>query len=465
MRWDPTAATYHYAVTCNSCGATVNDPEAPRCPECGSRLIRADDDGTQSSGSPETGPETSTRSGRHRANDKPQSLRALRDAVKPALLPGMWGQVASAAALTLLAVVGVGAVFVGVLKVYEPGFGVGRSVGWVVVRIVIAGLASLGIPIQHGAAEGAVLPLGALVAVGWVAVWAARNIVGKSPVRTTVERAVDGARMGVPFAVMIFVAALLFRIRDSGDVGADPILALLLGCLWGCLFGAIGGVLAHRRAGELLLEAVGEDSGSWMEGLRSAGVMVTVAATLAGAGVMLFVLVKLVSGDLSLSPGDVLALVFLLVMFAPNIVAGTVAFSAGAPVVFIARSFGVGVHSSVTLLGGSDPSWYLFPFLVVPVCACFFGGYMARKRNVDPARSVEVTAIGASGFAIAVGVMSYLGGIGLGRVFLGAGSLLVLRANSFAALLLSFLWGIAGGVAGWKLAERREAAAERSVSP
>jgi hypothetical protein len=100
---------------------------------------------------------------------------------------------------------------------------------------------------------------------------------------------------------------------------------------------------------------------------------------------------------------------------------------------------------------------------LIPVCACLLGGYVARKRSVDPSRSVEVIAIGACAFALAVALLAFAGGVSLDRVFLGQGSLLVLKSNPSTAFALAFLWAAVLGAAGWKLADGQTNVAEPSV--
>jgi hypothetical protein len=378
-------------------------------------------------------------------------------AVRHSLRAGGWGAAASAAALGFLAVLGVGAAFIGVLKIYDPAFGADRSPPWVLVRIVIAGLASLGIPIEQAGAEGTILPLGALAFVGWTLVWATRNTVAKSHAASAGERLVQGAKTGLPFALIAFVAAIVFRVRDFVDVGADPGLALLLGGFWGALFGAIGGATTMGKLRTVVSEVAGFPRHEVVsEGVGAAALMLITGAALASAAVLLGLIVDLAAGSgMGLSAGDALAIVFILVVFGPNIVAGTLAFATGAPVVFVAQSLGIEVFSEFSLIGwgAGGPDAYFYLLLLIPLIACLLGGYAARRRVSDPRRFLEVVGIAACVFSVLLAVLAYLGGISLDRAFLGEGNLFVMSADSAAAFFLAFLWAAAAGAAGWKVAE------------
>jgi hypothetical protein len=459
-------------MRCGSCGAKVDDPEATFCSRCGVRLERSGS-GVAEEPQPDTNIDAAAHPSSpvadHGSGGRAGGTKMVREiglAIKHSFDAGGWGPASSAAALGFLAVLGVGAAFIGVLKIYDPGFGVKKGSLWIVERIVISGLASLGIPIEQARAEGAVLALGALLLVGWVTVWAARNIVAKSRASTMSECVIQGTKVGVPLALMIFVAALAFRVRGRVDVGADPLAALVIGGVWGALFGAAGGAMAHTTFRDLVFGTAAGRPAYWHEGLAAAIVMVATATVLAGVTVLVFLIVDLAVGsDVPLRAGDALAIIFLTMAFAPNIVAGTLAFAIGAPLNFVAQSLGVGVDTSFSLLGagGQRPDWYVYPLLLIPLCACLIGGYVARKRSVDPSRSAEVIGIAACAFGLAVALLAFAGGVSLDRAFLGQGSLLVLKSNPSTAFALAFLWAAVVGAAGWKLANGQTNVAEHSV--
>jgi hypothetical protein len=461
-------------VQCQSCGTEIIDSKAAFCSRCGSPLgppegdvtakldrdelheTRAatttaddDDEGTES-----IPPEADRL---QRAAGGTKLIGEMAVAVRRSLVAGGWGLAATAAALGFLAALAVGAAFVAVLKVYDPGFGAARDPLWVLIRIVIAGLAALGIPIEQAGVQGSVLPLGALAVIAWAIIWAGRNIVTKSGAASTQERLIQGAKIGLPFAVMVFVAALVFRVRDGIEVGAEPGAAFLLGALWGSAFGAIGGV----SSGNALRSWLGRGRASsgfsvLQEGMMGAWLTLTTAAILAAAAAILFLIIDLATGsNLSLGAADAIAILFLLVVFAPNIVVGTMAFSLGAPIVFVAEALGSGLNREFSLLGwgAEGPDWFLYPLLLIPLIACLFGGYALRRRTAHASSWIEIIAIMACLFSAVLTILVYVGGISLDRAFLGEGSLLVLGADPAAVFFLSFLWAVGVGGAGWKLAE------------
>ena len=376
-----------------------------------------------------------------------------------ALRSGRWPEAASAAAMGFLAVLGVGAVFVGLLKLVDPSFGADRNPLWVLTRVVIAGLASLGIPVEEGGAGGSILPMGTLVLVAWAIMWAARAVVAAADKKGSSERALEGAKVGAPFAILCCLAALIFRLREGIDTGADPGLALVIGGVWGAAFGAAGGLLADRSArtgGRPAKEGGAPVKGTLREGLMAGATMLISAAIAAMAAALIFVIADLVTGtDLRLTAGDAVALVILLVAFAPNIALGTVAFSMGAPMQFVADSLGVGFRTDFSLFGwgASGPEWYVYFAVLIPVFACLFGGYSARRRTHHPHKMVEIIAIAAVVLSISLSFLVYIGSLSLEHGLLGPGNLLVLSPDASAVFFLSLLWSGALGVVGWKVAE------------
>lgn len=385
-------------------------------------------------------------------------------AFRRALVDGGWGRASSVAGLGFLAVLGVGAAFIGVLKIFDPSFGSGRGIPWVVVRIVVSGLASLGIPIQQVRGEGAVLPLGSLFFVAWTLVWAARNVAERSAAAVS-ERIVQGLKIGVPFALLSFVAAIVFRVRDTAEVGANPAAALLIAALWGSFFGAIGGATAGGGLRRLIASRRAAPRHRILtEGVTSGLVMVIAGSALACATVLVGLIFDLAAGsDLALSAGDALAIVFVVVVFAPNLTAGALAFSSGAPIAFVAQSLGVRVERDFSLLGwdAGGPEWYFYPLLLIPIAACLLGGYVARRRSADPRRFLEVMGIASCSFGVMVAAFAYLGGVSLDRAFLGEGNLFVLRADPGPALFMSVVWGAGAGALGWKLGEAQSSTTRR----
>jgi hypothetical protein len=369
-----------------------------------------------------------------------------------------WIEAASAASMGFLAVLGVGALFVGLLKLVEPTFGSGRSPLWVLTRVVIAGLAALGIPIESGGIGGSILPMGTLVLIAWALIWASRTVVAAGGHREGAERAIEGAKVGAPFGLLCCVAALVFRVREGLVTGADPGLALVIGGLWGAAFGALGGLLADgtaRRTGAAD-RRVARLPGLVREGLLAGTTMLVAATVVAMAAALVYVIVTVATGsELQMTAGDAAAVVILLVAFAPNIAVGTLAFSMGAPIQFVADSLGVGFRTNFSLFGwgGAGPEWYLYLAVLIPLLACLFGGYSARRRTSHPSRMIEVIGVAAGSLSLALSFFAFIGALSLERGLLGPGNLLVLAPDSSAVFFLSMLWAGIFGVLGWKVAD------------
>jgi hypothetical protein len=489
-------------MTCPSCGAEIADPDGIYCSRCGRPLGSSEGEVTERLAGPETDrdlsiPEaddgapnprpsavttdtTQTAEGTarpeptaarteetHRADVPPEdSTRSPSAAamatemvasLRRALGAGRWTEAASAASMGFLAVLGVGALFVGLLKLVDPTFGTDRSPLWVLTRVVIAGLASLGIPFEQGGAGDAILPMGTLVLVAWALIWAARTIVASRGGRRSGERALDGAKVGVPFGLLCWIAALVFRLREGVDTGVDPSLALVIGALWGGLFGAAGGLLAERSPRSTPSEDSDVDRpGPLKEGVMAGATMLLTAVVAAMAAALIFVIVNLIVGrDLRLTAGDAVAVVILLVAFAPNIAVGTLAFSMGTPVEFVADSLGVGFRTDFSLFeaGSSGPEWSLYLAVLIPLSACLFGGYAARRRTNHPHKMIEIVAVAAATLSISLSFLVYIGNLSLERVLVGQGNLLVLAPDASAAFFLALVWAGVLGIIGWKVAE------------
>lgn len=495
-------------MRCPSCGAEVADPEGVYCSRCGRPLRSSEPGAPDAPGAPpaneapsepgddasaaddvasrrrsegpratdedpvpspppetiatnevaspsDTAPiETSERAGSSRSPGAAAMATEMAGSLGRAFRSGGWPEASSAAAMGFLAVLAVGALFVGLLKLVEPSFGSDRNPFWVLTRVVVAGLASLGIPIDQGGAEGSILPMGTLVLVAWVLVWAARTVVVSGGAQGSAERAVAGAKIGAPFAILCLIAAVIFRLRDGIETGADPGLAFVIGGLWGALFGAAGGLLAGdstrstastRKWGPAVVR----------EGVVAGATMLVSAAVAAMAAALIFVILDLiVVTDVRLTPSDAVALVILLLAFAPNIAVATVAFSMGAPMEFVADSLGVGFRTDLSLFGGgSGPEWYIYFVVLIPLFACLFGGYSARRKTNNPTRIIEVIAVAAGVLSIGLSFLVYIGTLSLERGLLGPGNLLVLQPDASAVFFLSLLWAGVLGIVGWKVAE------------
>jgi hypothetical protein len=416
---------------------------------------------TSEAGEGRPGPETTSETRAPATVGATAMVGDMAHALRRSFVSGGWPQATSAAALGFASILAVGALLVVTWKLAFPDFASGASPLVVLTYIVIAGLMCLGVPVEQAGRGSSLLPLGALAVVAWVLVWAGRRYVGASGAATPKERVLEGAKLGAPLAVLCFLAAVIFRLRGE-DVAADPAIALLLGAVWGALFGAIGGLTTEGRVTDLFigrLAGVTVGSSIAREGLLAAATMLVAAATLAMAGVLAYLIVALAAGSgVEPTVGEALALLLVLAIFAPNLSAGAIAFSLGAPNLLVARSFGVGLEREVSLLGwgDADPAWYLYAALLIPLTACLLGGYVARRRAEQPGKPFEVLGVAAATFAIVLAMVVYIGTLNYSAGALGEGSLLVLRPSAGAVLLLALVWAGAAGFAGWKVAEGQD---------
>jgi hypothetical protein len=485
-------------MECPYCRKRIVDEEPVFCPRCGSRLEGAEErrdettaDGADRSASPPppqqeappapppavvtqpgtVAPETDIDEATKEQARPPSPLspppraRAgellveMTAAIRRSLAAGGWTAAVWPAVLGFLVLLTFGALFVGVVKLAEPGFGAGRSPWWALTRIVVAGLAALGVPLQQGLTESSIVPLGVLLGLGWTIAGGARQVVAGGPSVGVRERTVNGAKVGVPFGLLCFVASVIFRSTEAIDISANPIVAFLLGAFWAGLFGAIGGAMAGstpQAAARDGIAAVRSRSAVLYEGVAAGGTMLAAAAVLSMASALILIIIDLgLSADVPLTAGDAVAIVFLLIVFAPNIAVGVTGFAVGAPVEFVQDTFAGRFAGEVSLLGlgMATPDWYFYLLLLIPLAATLFGGYAARRRTGDPGRVVDVVSIAAGVFAVVLAVLVFIGTISIDRALLGRGNLLAISPRPALVLVLGFVWATALGFAGWKAAE------------
>ncbi|MPZ16123.1 MAG: hypothetical protein GEU73_17180, partial [Chloroflexi bacterium] len=135
---------------------------------------------------------------------RPEGARALRSLsadVRRGIIANGWDRVSLAALTGIAAMLAIGAVFVVMAKLIAPNFGTGKSPLWILARIGVAGLGALGIPIERGGEGTSILPLGALLFVGWFLSWATKRVVETSGALSLRERLIEGARVAIPFAL------------------------------------------------------------------------------------------------------------------------------------------------------------------------------------------------------------------------------------------------------------------------
>jgi hypothetical protein len=286
-------------------------------------------------------------------------------------------------------------------------------------------------------------------------VWASQRVVADSSADSATARAIEGAKVGAPFALMCLIAAIVFRIGEGTPLSADAGMALVVGGLWGALFGALGGLRAHgalrRAALEDLVEAQARAQ-IVREGVIVGGTMLASSVVLAAAALLVYLIIDLASGGAAdLEGGQAVLLAVVIGAFAPNLVTGVIGFSLGAPVGW-GSLFGIGPNDKLSLLGwgaGSPPA-YAYLALLIPLAACVFGGYVAWRRARGPEKMLEVLTVAAATYAVALTAAVWLGNV---EGTIGQNASFVIGPDAPAVFFLGFAWAAAAGFLGWKVGE------------
>lgn len=460
-------------MRCPNCDATILDAEALFCPRCGNPLGATEGDATT-----ELKPEPETLAMRTR-EEQPQSPKTtgpsfideFTTSLRAYLRQGAWGPLTVAAAFGFLGLLAAAAILILGAKMQYPDMGAGSDPLHALSALVIVALGILRVPIHIGDLTVSALPLGALGGVGYLTVWATARALrrrGLVDLRTSLA---EGVKLAVPFALICFLAALVFRIRaEPTPVAADAGGALLFGAIWGAAFGALGGVLAAGTLRGQVAAAMAEIRLRWefiFSGMVAGGVMLAVGMILSALAALVWVIAGLIGGGPNeFGLGEAGAAIVYLAAFAPNVIVSILAVGLGAPVEIGAQVSAagrlLGPLSEVSLFewGGGDPPWFAYLLIVIPVLAALAGGFAAH-RSVRRSGSSGVAAklmlptlvVAAATFSFVLFELAALSearlGAGLirnrgfGRVAPDAGMVLVLAA----------CWAFVVGLAGWKLAE------------
>jgi len=452
-------------VRCPSCGSDVTDDQAVFCPRCAAPLGTEEGEATARIDVDEV------TSGDTSVIDAPPTTDAIDEpspgervaAVRDKLEHTGWLDVASAAGLSFLVLLVVGACLVLAAKLDFPALGAGADLLAAFNSTVIAGLGALGIAVVIDGLSVSALPLGALGVIGAGTMWAVRSALRDDPPADLATAVRWGIRVAVPFGLLCFFFALVFRFRGRHPVSADAGMALVTGAFWGAVFGILGAVRMveplHSAAGRILGGLRARDR-AWYEGAATGSVMVVVATVLGAGAVLLWAIVALAGGepDGRFGVGDAIAYLVYLAAFLPNVIVAIITLSLGASIDVGAKvDLGgrlVGPMREYSLAswsrGDADP--ILFVLLLIPITACAAGGFFARRRASDPS-SMLVTLLTASAvFAVGLTLVAAVGELRFAGVVKGAGygavapDLISLFAFAFfASGILSF--------GGWKLAE------------
>jgi hypothetical protein len=351
-------------------------------------------------------------------------------------------------------------------KLQASALGAGSSPLAVLSAVAVLGLVSLGAPVHVGDIGVSVLPLGALAIICGAIAWAA----AKSARRAEAARIEDGARLGAMvgllFAALCWMSALVFRFEGNVPVAVDGLRAAAMGLVWGVAFGAAGGATAVQAPSALLRRA-----GSWVSrrssiahgGVRTAAAMVVRAALATGVVLVVWCVATRLGG--ASNPLDALGRVVHLIAFAPNAAVTSFALSVGAPVeAGVGAGLAAGDNTlasySISDWGAGPAPWYVLVLLLIPALSCFWGAMAARHKLPEERDWRGVIGIAALVFATLVAALAWLGEIRVGAALLeskDAGFARV-RVEPGATFVFSLIWSAMAGGVGWAAAGKRESA-------
>ena len=462
-------------MRCPSCDATIQDRDAAFCPRCGGAL-----------GAPEAEVTTELRGdglghdGSTERLTQPEPTDPAREEASPSASPGGrsgfsdlaasvgrsaasagWSDAATVAFFGLLTAIALGSLLVMGAKFQYPSVGSGAGAFSGLEVIVMSGLAVLGAPVGIGGLTLSAIPMGSLALVGWAIVWATKRRsaeAGPGDARTAV---VAGAKAGAPLALMCLVAALLFRIpEEPSPIEVNALAAFLIGGVWGTLFGALGGWLAAvdiRTRVRAVASKLADRSRVVYEGVVAGVLMLTITAVIATAFALGWVIYVLARGPAGFGWGEAFAALIYMVAFAPNIVLSVVAISLGAPVEVGAQvtvdGRVAGPLADVSLFSGNLP-WFAFLLFVIPLIACFVGGYSARRTTKMSAQGVGVLGLAALLYAFVLADLAVLADARLGAGLVRNRGFALIAPNPALVFLLALAWAAVVGFVGWWYADR-----------
>jgi hypothetical protein len=393
-----------------------------------------------------------------------ESVHARVAEVRDRLEASGWVDAAAAAGLGFLVLLAVGSVLVLAAKLNFPSLGGGSDPLDAFTAIVIAGLSGLGTPILLDGLAVSALPLGALLCIGFGIMWAVGTSRKDAGFPTVVAAAAHGLRVGLPFGLLCWFFALVFRFRGQHPVSSSAWIALLAGLFWGALFGVLGSVRVMETlaaAARRISSGLRARDRSAYEGVATGTTMLSAAAVLGAAATLLWIIVSLTRGapGRHFGAGDAFAYLVYLLAFLPNVVIAIVSFSLGAPVAVGAkvnlRGKLVGPLSdySLTSWGRGNPPAVVWFLVLVPIFVFVLGGFVARRRASDAKTMLPVMLIGSAVFAVTITLLAAIGELRLAGISKGAGYAMV-APDIVLLLLFAFLESGVFGVIGWKLAER-----------
>lgn len=384
------------------------------------------------------------------------------DEIRARLHDSGWLDAIAAAGLGFVVLLGIGGVLTLALKLNFPEVGAADPLA-AFNAIVIASLGVLGTPVVLDGVLLAVVPLGALAAAGAGVIWAVHASLRNSVPPSLAAGVRFGARVAVPFALLCWFFALVFRFRGQHPVSADAGVALIAGAFWGATFGILGAISAVeslRTTGTRLLAGIKAKQKDWYEGITTGGLMLAGVALAGLAATLLWIIVALAQGapGKQFGLGDAIAYAVYLAAFLPNIVVAVTALSLGAPVDVGARVnlggelVGPVREYSLGSWGRGDPMPLVYLLTLIPIAACIGGGFIARRRTSTPGAMVNVLLVASAIFSIVLTLLVAIGPLRLAGVVKGSGYGEV-APDIVVTFLFAFLASGILGAAGWKLAE------------
>lgn len=371
-----------------------------------------------------------------------------------------WRPAAVAASIAWLVLLCVAAVLLLAPKLQTPAFGAGADLVGTFTGVVLVGLGILGVPIEIGNLTISVIPLGALLVFGLGVVWAAGTV-------TDLERSSVGAwameaiRVGVVFALLAVVFAIIFRLGGRDPVAARIFSSLIKGFLWTALFAFVGLAKAGRSWRTFIadLRRPAPESHQLYRAALSVGSMLIVALVLALGFGLVAIIVALARGlpYAEYGVGDALSSLLYILAFLPNLLIAIVTLSLGAPVLRgVQVGFGgevIGEIERVALFQGQSLPGAAYLLLIIPVLACIAGGFVARRwpEGASDFRSTILSS--ALLFAVTLGVLAVLSDARLGAGLLSRRGVALLAPSALWTSLLAFVWAAAFGALGWIASE------------
>jgi hypothetical protein len=319
----------------------------------------------------------------------------------------------------------------------------------------------------------------------WLGGKAAGKAVGGG---SALARALGGAKIGIPYAVLGLIGAFAGRWSSTLPAGSTPVrvvvhpsYAAAIG--WPLFLGIVAGFVGGYRSGSSSEDSVERATGPsrgerWaIGGLRDGWMMMVIALAAAFVGLLVLAVVKphdtstYLNGIFNAGAGPGILGIVLTALFIPNMSALVLFPSMGACISAKASVFSVCALSwshfpaapASTAAAGltqgrvpdlpSPPGGY-YLFILVPVVAVLAGGFLAARRSSARTRGEAAVAgaLAGVGYAIIAVLVALLADIVLkasgNSGLLGAGASATAGPEPIVGGLIALAWGVVGGTIG-----------------